>query len=595
MDAATSDGVTGDLDSDGIPDALDPDVDGDGLTNEVEQGQPAADADGIPNERDLDSDGDGIADRHEGAGDRDRDGLPNFVDPDSDGDGALDRDEAGDNDLETVPTECAIELPLSEIVEHGDGVPDYLDGDSDNDGVSDAEELEQGSDRCSLDTDGDTQDDLLETAYAQVNCITGLEPACGCVVDAACLIPDEDYYVVLPFGSAKTGLLELDTRVGAADLFFLLDTTASMGPTLLNIVDTLAAPAGILEGFAPRVDSLWFGGGVFDDFPFGQYGAAPSDQPFAMVSRLREASFGAETVERLRTVEAEGGGDEPESATEALYRALAGAPATYRDGIGNHWMIPDLAADCLAGTWGAACFRETALPIVVLFTDVCSHNGPPDDPCSTYEGITPEPLSWTAMVETLRSRGVTFVGVNTRDGLRCRDVAAPAGDQPCWFLRQTALATGSVDLEGSPLVFDLPSTGSGSFAGDVVDALDSVVTRVPQNITALARDGERDSFDARGFIASITPACYGTPETCWTPPPGLSSVDAVGALRPDGFDRVLPRTRLRFRIDWRNDVFEGEPRSRVFVAYLDVRGNGQAVLQSRQIYIVVPAVSPQLD
>lgn len=44
----------------------------------------------------------------------------------------------------------------------GDGVPDFLDDNSDNDGLDDSAELEIGTSRTDVDTDGDTFSDHEE-------------------------------------------------------------------------------------------------------------------------------------------------------------------------------------------------------------------------------------------------------------------------------------------------------------------------------------------------------------------------------------------------------------------------------------------------
>ena len=72
---------TGDTDGDDIPDVLDDDDDGDGLSTATE-GAGDPDGDGIPNHQDDDSDGDGILDADEGEGDEDCDGMPAWLDPD---------------------------------------------------------------------------------------------------------------------------------------------------------------------------------------------------------------------------------------------------------------------------------------------------------------------------------------------------------------------------------------------------------------------------------------------------------------------------------------------------------------------------------
>jgi gliding motility-associated-like protein len=130
-----------DTDKDGIPDFLDLDTDGDGISDAVE-GIIDTDGDGIPNFRDTDSDNDGIPDAIEGTVDTDGDGIPNYLDLDSDNDGIPDSVEL------TVDTD-------------GDGIPNYLDLDSDNDGIPDA--VEAGKDpKNPVDTDGDGKPDYVD-------------------------------------------------------------------------------------------------------------------------------------------------------------------------------------------------------------------------------------------------------------------------------------------------------------------------------------------------------------------------------------------------------------------------------------------------
>eukprot|EP00960_Hanusia_phi_P054037 762521-Hanusia_phi.AAC.37 len=133
-------GGNGDLDGDGIVDAL--------------EGTDDADSDGVPNMLDEDSDGDGLRDSIEGVGDVDNDQIPNFLDEDSDGirkpsnskfDSLLTGD--GISDYAEGTTSC-----YGDVIDFDhDGVPDYLDDDSDNDGISDRKE----SQNVPSDPDGD--------------------------------------------------------------------------------------------------------------------------------------------------------------------------------------------------------------------------------------------------------------------------------------------------------------------------------------------------------------------------------------------------------------------------------------------------------
>ncbi|MGI2171417.1 hypothetical protein ACROAE_14705 [Shewanella sp. MF05960] len=83
-----------------------------------------ADNDNIPNWLDLDADGDGISDKQESAFDSDGDGLGNFIDDDSDGNNIPDRVEVGEN----------LDQPIDQDF---DGIADYADLDDDNDGLLD--------------------------------------------------------------------------------------------------------------------------------------------------------------------------------------------------------------------------------------------------------------------------------------------------------------------------------------------------------------------------------------------------------------------------------------------------------------------------
>lgn len=141
-----------DLDGDGIPDAFDNDIDGDGVPNEQDAFpyDPTEwadmDGDGVGDNSDPDIDGDGIANKYEiqlGFDPRD----PNSTPPDLDGDGipdALDDDIDGDgvpNDQDAFPYD-----PTEWKDTDGDGVGDNSDPDIDGDGFSNAEEIKAGTD-----------------------------------------------------------------------------------------------------------------------------------------------------------------------------------------------------------------------------------------------------------------------------------------------------------------------------------------------------------------------------------------------------------------------------------------------------------------
>ena len=607
-----------DLDGDGIPDSSDPDQDGDGITNIIEVGDTPGtpvdtDRDGVPDVRDDDSDGDNIRDVHEGVIDADRDGTPNFRDLDSDGDTIEDAVEAGDGDLSTPPTVCANEVDPTTCNAAGtecdvsnDEYPDFADFDSDNDGLGDAEESALGTDRCSVDTDADGQSDLAEGAYEQYNCPDGTSGTdCGCATSASCSIPERHFYVVLPYGDPPIQRnLDFGTTIRVADVFFITDTTGSMGGTVDNVKRSVAGAGGIIERIADTIPDAWVGGGQFDDMPFGGYGSSP-DEPFILAIGMTPPDRSSEVQTAFNGIGLHGGSDGPESGTQALWQIVTGEGNTWMgDSFGGSmtYTIPAYRDDCLDTGWGAPCFRDGALPIVILFTDICQHNGPPDeDPsCDPYTGITPAPAVWTDTMAEMNRRGARFIGVNASGGESCSTVVGPDGYSPCWFLKRTANETGTVDLDGNPLVYDLPNSASTTeFADRIVEAIETVATRVALDVDTALRDDPSDSEDVQAnlFIKQRTPACNagsGMPPTddCWVEPTGVTHDQAIATFDLSTFYGVVPGTRVTFRITFQNDFYVNPDfRTKLFVAFIDVRGGGTTVLDTRQVFVVIPAYS----
>ncbi|MDP2342189.1 MAG: OmpA family protein [Deltaproteobacteria bacterium] len=151
-----------DQDSDGWPTFLDPDSDGDGLPDTIENGCPDGDGDGFVDDgslnEPLDTDGDTRPDWCDG--DADDDGLPDLVEaggPDVDGNGLPDDPTDVDNDGWCDLTDPLIEIqdgeggpgrPWPQPDHDVDGTPDWQDGDSDDDGLPD------DSEGWDLDSDG---------------------------------------------------------------------------------------------------------------------------------------------------------------------------------------------------------------------------------------------------------------------------------------------------------------------------------------------------------------------------------------------------------------------------------------------------------
>lgn len=630
-----------DHDRDGIPDYADVDDDNDRINDAVEIAPGTAmapadtDHDGRPDYRDSDSDEDTIRDENEGQLDPDGDGIPSFRDDDSDGDGISDREEAGDTLLDTPPVECERELDASNLTRTGrDGVADYLDIDSDNDGLSDQEERMYGTDRCNPDSDGDMQLDSAEVAWCVRNMRT------GCATNAMVGIPSTDYYLILPNGGPIVSReLEFGTNIRVADVFFIFDTTGSMMWARQAVGNSIADPMnGLIASIRRVIPDTYFGVGHYDDFPVGVYGSGTDraihplcDGPpgsrgtpecgmgtyggIIMQPPTRAMDVQSGTL----AIPGGAGGDGPESQVEALYQIVTNeglydrsVPDACSRSVGTApcWVRPT-ACPPDSGGWGYPCFRSGALAIVVHYTDAPFHNGARDEsPPSTeyydpYRGISPAPHNFDEMVAAYQRRSAKQISIyaNSGSGQPCqgRFYTNHSTYGPCYDFRKAAEGTGSVDLDGNPLIYDFYRTAQDVVVTQVTGAVNTLATRVPLDITTATRNDPTNphGVDARRFIKRRVPSCnVATPTNtmCWTPPAGVPHNLAVGRTDLTTFYRVVPGTRVRFTIFFQNDgVFEGaETGVTLFHAYIDVLGDGVTRLDEREVFILVPAHQPPI-
>jgi len=373
----------------------------------------------------ADSDSDNLSDELEGKGDvdTDGDGVADWLDDDSDNDAVPDAQEAGYG--RTTACDAAADSD-------NDGVPDFRDLDSDNDGVPDQDELQydpDGSKWCRVvaDCDKDGVIDLIELA-------AGSDPT-----DANSTPPDALLYFVLPYQTPeKTKEFDFSTGVRVADIYFLIDTTASMQPAIDNIASSLdtAIMPSILNGDPaatppiPAIPGAWIGVGEMRDVPWAPYG-----QPGDVVYRNRfklQGETGPVTLGNvsppqgaapdfqapdsvrkiLSSLLAAGGGDAPEATTQALWIASTGGP--YEAKFGGYWKAD--APECDGGSLlGVPCFRPQALPIFVLITDAPAHNGPSaqNDYDAADTGSLP---AYGAAVDAVAALGARVIGVPVNTG-----------------------------------------------------------------------------------------------------------------------------------------------------------------------------------
>ena len=551
----------GDADGDGRGDYLDSDNDGD-LISDIDEigadpGAPIdADADGTPDYFDPDSDGDTIADSFEGVLDTDGDGTPDRRDLDTDGDGFSDAEEAGDADLATPPVDT-----------DADGIPDFRDPDSDGDGLSDAAELAAGTSRTSADTDGDGVSDLIEVGAGTDPLDPSVSPRTR--GDFVFIVP----YMLPPDPTRDT--LQFATSLQKADVYFLVDTTGSMGGEISNLTSSLSGT--IIPMVRGRIPDAWFGVGGYEDFPVSPYGdpggcsffgCTDPDRPYYQEQVITTSTANAQAaVSRLAI---RNGNDIPEALIPALWALSTRGTLAYGP----------TAPGCPAGYRGFGCFRADAVPVIVIITDAPSHNYPGE---VAYSGISPTPPTYVQALAGLTALGARVVGVNS-GGARA-------------MLLDMATRTGTVDAGGSsaPFVSDIAADGSG-LGTAVVDAIFNAA-QVPIEVSAKATDVVEpgETVDAvAAFLDHLETRTTSAPgSTCTT---GLSTYDRPaidGDAFPDTFRAVLPGTPVCFDIVPKMNVtIMPTLMPQLFRARVDVVGDGFTPLDSRIIFFLVPPRIP---
>ncbi len=181
------------------------------------------------------------------------------------------------------------------------------------------------------------------------------------------------FFHELPYGGpAQIDPLDIGVQVRTADIYFLMDTTGSMGGEIYNLQHGLTSGSyisgcsgGIIGAIRCTIPDAWFGVGHHDDYPVSPYGQAGVDHVYQNFQDITSSVSAAQSA--VNGLPLDNGWDGPEGMAQAMWAIATGG------GLG-----PYLAArtGCPAGTWGYPCFRNGTIPIIILFTDAPFHNGP---------------------------------------------------------------------------------------------------------------------------------------------------------------------------------------------------------------------------
>ncbi|MDB4964201.1 MAG: hypothetical protein JWP01_4200 [Myxococcales bacterium] len=550
----TVDGVE-DQDGDNVGAYADRDDDGDAMDDIVELGpnpqQPVdTDTDGIADFRDTDSDNDTIDDLYEGATDYDSDGTGNYIDLDSDGDCVSDRAEArGTPPMDTDQDHHA----------------DFIDRDSDNDGVPDVGEDENcngtvdagESSPTNVDTDADGVTDLVETA-------AGTDPANPASNPQA----NGDFVFVEPYQAPQMPLssdLDFSTKLQAVDLYVMLDRSGSMSAEINSIKNNLAsvvrnvacAPLG--TGTPPNcIPDLWAGAATIgyhgsgatafqnwvDIQPNASFAGVPITEPTGITDSQEPLTFGA-----YAAITGQGGANFTMGAVPAR-ASCAGSPA----------------ANGGYQTFGYPCFRQGALPVVMLATDE-----PPTGAGDTYTSPV-----WSSVVKPeFLTRKAKLVGI-LGDGLNGTTQAD---------LETMARDTGAVDaLNGNaPLVFN----GSGANAAAAIQTgILRLANGLPLDINATTTDDPTDAVNAiASFVDHLETLQTGSAQCA----SGLTDVDTNADTFKDKFVQVRTGTPVCWRVvSKQNTTVPATEAPQLFRATVRVYGDGVTQLDERDVFFLVP-------
>lgn len=541
-----------DADSDGIPNCIEA-VDGELIDT---------DNDGVPDYLDTDSDGDGIPDSVEGYEDVDNDGLPNYRDLDSDNDGFSDSEECPS--LPCVDTD-------------GDGIPDFLDSDSDNDGLTDKQEKELGTDRLNKDSDNDGFDDLAEVTYGS----DPLDPNDG--------IPEEHYYVILPYEAPKDELrtLNFKTNVEKVDILLLFDLSYSMTEECTNLKNGISET--IINGVSSIINDVGFGLATFDDWKgLSRYHDTVEGTNYEGVGTLKHADSIFSLVQPIttKTNEIKDAVDNIQTGSlcgwephhEALYQVATGEGYTGDfyfevkyvsdnkcDITGDY--IPEIpAVDCTGadGNIGGGCFRADAMPLIIMLSDEAFTNFG-----NHFTWNIPYHTTENA-IAALNNISAKFIGIDSWSEETTWTMSPEAN------FKEISIATGSVSATtGEPFFYKIDSDGTG-LSTQIKDAVMQLTSNIKLDVwTVSVSVPNSEGIDTSMFVKSLTP---------FSSDP-VNSYDNKDATT---FYAVNPGAKVNFEIKFHNSVYNPEKvEATVFKAKINVLGDG-ALLDTREVIIIVP-------
>lgn len=291
-------------------------------------------------------------------------------------------------------------------------------------------DTEAGGSGVGADSDGDGIPDALDACDSTPDAL----PPCG--------VPDDGIVHVLPFeGPVEYDPITIDFPIQPADIYVLMDGTGSMSEEMAQLRNALGfvtvspcAPGqGLLGAIRCTIPDADFGFGTFQEFPGAGPGTNEAGNEFNVpyhhiLDIAHDLDLARLAVSALYPID---NNSRPESVTQALYATVTGR------GIGRYF---GNRTSCPAGRTGYACFRDEAVPVIVLFTDAMFHQGPVVDPSYDYVGGTFRDVSWSSAVVPPTISAIDVLSENVASSVHVGDLSATYGS----FLLSTRAMNGDV-------------------------------------------------------------------------------------------------------------------------------------------------------
>jgi hypothetical protein len=228
----------------------------------------------------------------------------------------------------------------------------------------------------------------------------------------------KDFFFTVPYKTdpdPKEDVLKFTTNIQQVDVVFVTDTTGSMSGAISNIQSNLSTT--IIPALKSAIPSVGIGvvdhrdvpaSGSNSTYGYGSVGdwAAKVWAPITVQTDAAALKLVQDAVGKYA---AGGGNDGPESQLPAMYYALTGKgfswPATSGFPAGS---LPDVTPK--AGTTGAVGFRDGAVPVVVLTTDINWHNGVATTGDGPYLGFSAPTMAM--LKDAFKKANAKFVAAN---------------------------------------------------------------------------------------------------------------------------------------------------------------------------------------